>query len=182
MVIGLRGLDGVHVTSLAVVGRGHRPARVTTLHQQRAVTIVLVLTAARTSVCLLRVQVSNVFILLNIFIYEVKRYNRKCNAFVVSGYTIHTFYTCIYTFSVHGGWSGWSDWGTCSSTCGVGLRRRDRSCDSPGPSKDGNHCNGDNINYDICIGADCHGKLFLLLSLVLRILVLVCFLDILMNT
>ncbi|XP_052282757.1 coadhesin-like isoform X1 [Dreissena polymorpha] len=50
----------------------------------------------------------------------------------------------------HGGWSAWNEWGSCSVTCGVGLRRRDRVCDNPWPSSDGNHCFGDNINYEIC--------------------------------
>ncbi|XP_052790090.1 coadhesin-like [Mya arenaria] len=56
---------------------------------------------------------------------------------------------------VHGGWSGWTAWGSCSVPCGVGLERRDRSCDNPWPSKDGNHCNGDNMNYRVCADALC---------------------------
>ncbi|XP_053376486.1 uncharacterized protein LOC123534263 [Mercenaria mercenaria] len=47
---------------------------------------------------------------------------------------------------VHGGWSTWSGWGTC----GIGLRRRDRHCNNPYPSLFGDHCFGDNINYDVC--------------------------------
>ncbi|KAH3755662.1 hypothetical protein DPMN_190360 [Dreissena polymorpha] len=50
----------------------------------------------------------------------------------------------------HGAWSAWIEWGSCSVTCGTGLRRRDRACDNPWPSRDGNHCFGDNINYEIC--------------------------------
>ena len=75
----------------------------------------------------------------------------------VVGECIHLIFKQTFV-SVHGAWGGWSDWGTCSSSCGVGLRRRDRNCDSPWPSKDGNYCNGDNINYEICSDADCHGS------------------------
>ncbi|XP_052216175.1 hemicentin-1-like isoform X2 [Dreissena polymorpha] len=50
----------------------------------------------------------------------------------------------------HGAWSAWNEWGSCSVTCGTGLRRRDRACDNPWPSMGGNPCFGDNINYEIC--------------------------------
>ncbi|KAH3755669.1 hypothetical protein DPMN_190367 [Dreissena polymorpha] len=50
----------------------------------------------------------------------------------------------------HGAWSAWIEWGSCSVTCGTGLRRRDRACDNPWPSSDGDPCFGDNINYEIC--------------------------------
>ncbi|XP_052788572.1 A disintegrin and metalloproteinase with thrombospondin motifs adt-1-like [Mya arenaria] len=59
------------------------------------------------------------------------------------------------TDEIHGGWGQWSPFGSCSSTCGNGLMRRDRQCDNPWPSSDGNFCFGDNINYDSCIGSDC---------------------------
>jgi len=58
---------------------------------------------------------------------------------------------------VHGGYGSWSDWGQCSSTCGVGLQRRDRHCDSPWPSQNGNPCFDENINYQICVGTGCKG-------------------------
>ncbi|XP_053375577.1 scavenger receptor cysteine-rich type 1 protein M130-like isoform X1 [Mercenaria mercenaria] len=56
---------------------------------------------------------------------------------------------------VHGGWSTWSDWGTCSTSCGIGLRRRDRHCNDPYPSLYGDHCFGENINYDVCADDMC---------------------------
>ena len=69
-VVGQRGRDGVHVTSHAVVGRGHGHARVTTLHQRTAVTTVLVLTVARTSVCLIRVVFTPLFIIIKYLFYN----------------------------------------------------------------------------------------------------------------
>ena len=60
-----------------------------------------------------------------------------------------------HTLAVHGGWGVWSTWGTCSSSCGIGLRRRDRACDSPWPSKDGNPCFGESLAYEICSDYQC---------------------------
>ncbi|XP_052279367.1 uncharacterized protein LOC127877482 isoform X2 [Dreissena polymorpha] len=57
---------------------------------------------------------------------------------------------------VHGGWSEWENWGSCSVTCGAGLRRRDRNCDNPFPSVDGHHCFGESINYEICNEPSCN--------------------------
>jgi len=60
--------------------------------------------------------------------------------------------------TVHGGWGNWSPWGTCSSTCGMGLQHRQRACDSPYPSKGGNQCQGESIAYDICAAYQCAGN------------------------
>ncbi|WAR30048.1 HMCN1-like protein, partial [Mya arenaria] len=57
--------------------------------------------------------------------------------------------------TIHGGWNGWSEWETCSSSCGAGLQRRDRSCDNPWPLKDWNHCFGDSVDYRICQEMHC---------------------------
>jgi len=40
----------------------------------------------------------------------------------------------------HGGYTTWSDWGTCSASCGKGLISRTRTCTNPVPSEDGNDC------------------------------------------
>ena len=37
--------------------------------------------------------------------------------------------------------------------------RRDRNCDNPYPSRDGNHCFGDPLNYDVCHELPCSSKL-----------------------
>jgi len=60
--------------------------------------------------------------------------------------------------AVHGNWGTWSVWGTCSVTCGTGLVRRDRNCDNPYPSHDGNPCFGDPLNYNICNEQPCSSK------------------------
>jgi len=63
-------------------------------------------------------------------------------------------------FLVHGGWGNWSSWGLCSTSCGIGLQRRDRACDSPWPSKDGNPCFGESSAYEICAEFQCNGKTY----------------------
>lgn len=47
------------------------------------------------------------------------------------------------TVVVHGGWSEWSAWDTCSTSCGQGLKYRRRSCNNPVPANGGNPCVGE---------------------------------------
>lgn len=61
----------------------------------------------------------------------------------------------VSSCSVHGGWSVWSSWGSCSVTCGIGLQRRDRTCSNPYPNKYGDNCYGDARDEQICILAGC---------------------------
>ncbi|KAL4224322.1 Scavenger receptor Cys-rich [Mactra antiquata] len=56
---------------------------------------------------------------------------------------------------VNGGWSSWSPWGGCSTSCGVGLRTRDRTCTSPTPEPNGQYCNGPSIDHLVCILQTC---------------------------
>ncbi|KAL9988933.1 hypothetical protein ACROYT_G003429 [Oculina patagonica] len=43
---------------------------------------------------------------------------------------------------IHGGWGEWSrHWSACSLTCGLGVRTRERQCDSPKPQYGGRPCN-----------------------------------------
>ncbi|XP_053387602.1 thrombospondin-2-like isoform X2 [Mercenaria mercenaria] len=58
---------------------------------------------------------------------------------------------------VHGGWSLWTAWGSCSVTCGVGMQRRDRSCSNPYPSLYGDHCFGEARDDRICMSTACSG-------------------------
>ena len=61
-----------------------------------------------------------------------------------------------------GGWSTWTDWGSCSVTCGVGLMKRQRQCDNPVPSGFGQSCSGNNEQTDKCNLKSCRipSKLF----------------------
>ncbi|XP_053383499.1 thrombospondin-2-like [Mercenaria mercenaria] len=71
------------------------------------------------------------------------------------GKKIETIQCHKETCPVHGGWSGWSDWGSCSATCDIGLERRDRTCSNPWPSDAGDHCYGDAHEDRICSSAAC---------------------------
>ncbi|XP_059140117.1 uncharacterized protein LOC131928191 [Physella acuta] len=41
---------------------------------------------------------------------------------------------------INGGFGPWSDWSTCTKTCGTGVTTRYRNCDSPEPQYGGNNC------------------------------------------
>ncbi|XP_035990446.1 properdin [Fundulus heteroclitus] len=63
---------------------------------------------------------------------------------------------CKSPCPVHGFWSGWSNWGDCSSSCipprGESFRTRHRSCSNPAPSLNppGNGCQGDDSDRENC--------------------------------
>ncbi|XP_075228407.1 hemicentin-1-like isoform X2 [Lycorma delicatula] len=48
------------------------------------------------------------------------------------------------------GWTKWSDWSSCSSTCGESTRQRTRECKTERPALDGLPCIGPAIQYEFC--------------------------------
>ncbi|XP_030650200.1 A disintegrin and metalloproteinase with thrombospondin motifs 3 [Chanos chanos] len=54
-----------------------------------------------------------------------------------------------------GAWSAWSKFGSCSRSCGTGVRFRTRQCNSPVPSNGGQDCPGVNYEYQLCNTDDC---------------------------
>ena len=52
---------------------------------------------------------------------------------------------------VHGGWSPWQPWSSCSVTCGLGFRMRQRNCMSPGARHGGAACRGHNLEVTKCV-------------------------------
>lgn len=56
---------------------------------------------------------------------------------------------------VDGQWGQWQGWSACSRTCGGGIRRSIRACDSPAPSAGGLYCVGDRVRYTSCQTAEC---------------------------
>ncbi|KAH3740839.1 hypothetical protein DPMN_047553 [Dreissena polymorpha] len=53
------------------------------------------------------------------------------------------------------GWSRWGEWGSCSSTCGVGIQNRNRSCVEPFPNRLSDNCFGDTTEHQICMQRAC---------------------------
>ncbi|XP_072446893.1 A disintegrin and metalloproteinase with thrombospondin motifs 2-like [Chiloscyllium punctatum] len=54
-----------------------------------------------------------------------------------------------------GNWGTWSKFGSCSRTCGTGVRFRTRQCDNPLPSNGGRECSGQSYEYELCNTEDC---------------------------
>ncbi|XP_063051628.1 A disintegrin and metalloproteinase with thrombospondin motifs 3 isoform X2 [Engraulis encrasicolus] len=54
-----------------------------------------------------------------------------------------------------GVWSAWSKFGSCSRSCGMGVRFRTRQCNNPAPAYGGQDCPGVNYEYQLCNTDDC---------------------------
>ncbi|XP_076587854.1 A disintegrin and metalloproteinase with thrombospondin motifs 3 [Chaetodon auriga] len=54
-----------------------------------------------------------------------------------------------------GTWGSWSKYGSCSRSCGTGVRFRTRQCNNPAPSNGGQDCPGVNYEYQLCNTDDC---------------------------
>ena len=56
---------------------------------------------------------------------------------------------------VDGLWGEWKSWSECSRSCGGGIRRSERACDSPPPVGGGLFCIGPRVRYDSCHTWEC---------------------------
>ncbi|XP_013380622.1 thrombospondin-2-like [Lingula anatina] len=56
---------------------------------------------------------------------------------------------------VNGAWGFWKPWGSCSATCGQGLRTRTRVCNNPKPVGAGKPCPGDDRQTELCFPGQC---------------------------
>ena len=65
--------------------------------------------------------------------------------------------------AVHGQWSLWSDFASCSVTCGFGTQTRTRTCTNPAPSNGGTECAGTDTETNTCTLSDCPGVLYIVL-------------------
>ena len=61
---------------------------------------------------------------------------------------------------IDGNYTAWSNWTTCSATCGEGTKTRTRSCTNPSPLHGGRDCTelGSNIEIKPCKEQNCLGK------------------------
>lgn len=57
-----------------------------------------------------------------------------------------------------GGWSEWTNWTACSSSCGNGVQAKFRLCTSPKPQAGGDSCSGKNVIFKSCVIAKCRDK------------------------
>jgi hypothetical protein len=57
-------------------------------------------------------------------------------------------FNCIL---VHGEWSDWGNWSSCSVSCGEGRQLRFRSCTNPKPQHGGRDCRGPREDQRACI-------------------------------
>ena len=51
---------------------------------------------------------------------------------------------------VDGGWSSWSQYGTCSRSCGGGIQKSSRQCNNPTPEHGGRYCIGSRLQFRSC--------------------------------
>ena len=56
---------------------------------------------------------------------------------------------------VHGNWSAWSNWSSCSTTCSRGVKVRQRQCDNPSPLHGGHPCQGRPSELKDCFVEHC---------------------------
>ncbi|CAG04803.1 unnamed protein product, partial [Tetraodon nigroviridis] len=56
-----------------------------------------------------------------------------------------------------GSWGSWSKFGSCSRTCGGGVRSRSRQCNNPPPAYGGRDCPGSSFDYQMCNTEECAG-------------------------
>ncbi|XP_053387285.1 coadhesin-like [Mercenaria mercenaria] len=65
------------------------------------------------------------------------------------------FCDVLHEFVFDGAWSAWTDWGSCTVTCGGGTRTRMRTCTNPAPSNGGAICPDQSIENELCNGHAC---------------------------
>ncbi|XP_069698018.1 hemicentin-1-like isoform X2 [Periplaneta americana] len=61
----------------------------------------------------------------------------------------------LHKCPVNGDWSIWSEWSSCSVSCGHGNKRRFRTCTNPAPQYKGSPCKGENLQIEKCMARSC---------------------------
>ena len=78
------------------------------------------------------------------------------NLISTSRSSLRVFSVCV---TVDGMWSNWSNFGSCSKTCGGGNKKRGRTCTNPAPANGGKYCQGASSESAGCNEQDCPGEL-----------------------
>ncbi|XP_077863803.1 SCO-spondin-like [Saccoglossus kowalevskii] len=63
--------------------------------------------------------------------------------------------SCVPLPAIDGGWSTWSEWTECPTTCDVSSKRRFRTCIDPEPSNGGRVCEGREEETEECAEEPC---------------------------
>uniref|UniRef100_A0A8C7P5J4 ADAM metallopeptidase with thrombospondin type 1 motif, 3 n=1 Tax=Oncorhynchus mykiss TaxID=8022 RepID=A0A8C7P5J4_ONCMY len=70
-------------------------------------------------------------------------------------YKGHCMWKNVNQVTQDGSWGSWTKYGSCSRSCGTGVRFRTRQCNNPVPSNGGGDCPGVNYEYQLCNTEDC---------------------------
>ncbi|XP_035235603.1 A disintegrin and metalloproteinase with thrombospondin motifs 3 [Anguilla anguilla] len=70
-------------------------------------------------------------------------------------YKGHCMWKNTNQVKLDGAWGAWTKYGSCSRSCGTGVRFRTRQCSNPAPSNGGQDCPGVNYEYQLCNTDDC---------------------------
>ena len=57
--------------------------------------------------------------------------------------------------AVDGEWGAWGSLTSCLTTCGTGIRLRERECNAPAPMFGGKNCVGEKYSTTVCKGPPC---------------------------
>ena len=65
--------------------------------------------------------------------------------------------TILFSHLVDGKWNSWGDFSKCSTTCGPGIKVRNRKCNDPAPKGDGSQCPNRGSESVACEKSPCPG-------------------------
>ncbi|ETE59695.1 A disintegrin and metalloproteinase with thrombospondin motifs 3, partial [Ophiophagus hannah] len=77
---------------------------------------------------------------------------KMCTAWCYKG---HCMWKNTNELKQDGGWGTWTKFGSCSRSCGTGVRFRTRQCNNPMPINGGQDCAGINFEYQLCNLDEC---------------------------
>ncbi|XP_062523722.1 coadhesin-like [Corticium candelabrum] len=79
----------------------------------------------------------------------------SCDGRNCSGFSMDAEACSPNNCPVDGGWTWWSSWSSCSSTCKGGTQSRTRQCTNPPPRFQGVSCQGVNVDTQTCAKVKC---------------------------
>ncbi|XP_060594504.1 MAM and LDL-receptor class A domain-containing protein 1-like [Ruditapes philippinarum] len=88
--------------------------------------------------------------------FSTSHRTRNCSSSTCSAGQSHQTLLChMNACSVNGGWSHWSTWSKCSTSCDLGTLTRARSCTNPVPAHGGAQCSGNKTETHECSVGPC---------------------------